>query len=75
MPGAQGGQKGALDLLELEVQMVVSCHVGAGIEPGFCEIAASALKFWAISPAPSLLSCAIIFFYFGGGLVLREHYD
>ena len=27
---AQGGQKRALDLLELELQMVVSYHVGAG---------------------------------------------
>lgn len=28
-PGAQGGQKAALDLLDLELQKVVSCHVGA----------------------------------------------
>lgn len=30
MPGAHRGQKGALDLLGLEPQMALSCHVGAG---------------------------------------------
>lgn len=30
MPGAQGGQKMMSDPLELELLMVVSCHVGAG---------------------------------------------
>ena len=30
VPGAHGGQKKALDPLELEPQMVVSCLVGAG---------------------------------------------
>ena len=29
MPGAQGGQKMMSDPLELELLMVVSCHVGA----------------------------------------------
>jgi hypothetical protein len=29
-PGAQGGQKRPLDLLDLEVQVVVNCHVAAG---------------------------------------------
>lgn len=29
MPRALGGQKGALDPLEKELEMVVSCHVGA----------------------------------------------
>jgi hypothetical protein len=28
--GAHGGQKWALDLLELKVQVIVSHHVGAG---------------------------------------------
>lgn len=30
MLAVHGGQKSASDLLELELQMVVSCHVGAG---------------------------------------------
>jgi hypothetical protein len=30
VPGAQSGQKRELDPLELELQMVVSCFVGAG---------------------------------------------
>lgn len=30
LSGALGGQKRALDPLKLELQMVVSCHVGAG---------------------------------------------
>lgn len=30
MPGAQGSRKRAFDFLELESQMVVSHHVGAG---------------------------------------------
>ena len=34
MPGACRSQKRALDALELEVQMAVSCHVGAGVEAG-----------------------------------------
>lgn len=29
VPGAQGGQKKALDLLELELQTVVFCRIGA----------------------------------------------
>lgn len=29
MPGALGGQKKVLDFLEMELQRVVSCHVGA----------------------------------------------
>jgi hypothetical protein len=29
MPGAHGGQKWVLDPLELELQMVVSSHLGA----------------------------------------------
>ena len=32
VPGACRGQKKALDLLELELRMVVSHHVGAGNE-------------------------------------------
>lgn len=30
VPGILGGQKTVLDVLELELQMVVSYHVGAG---------------------------------------------
>lgn len=33
-----------LDLLELEFQAVVNCHVGLGIEPGSSERTASDLK-------------------------------
>lgn len=29
MPGTSGGQKRVLDLLELELQMAMSCHTGA----------------------------------------------
>lgn len=29
VPGAQGSQKNLSDSLDLELQMVVSCHVGA----------------------------------------------
>ena len=35
VPGVCGGQKKALDFLELELQMVVSCHVAEGTEPLF----------------------------------------
>ena len=37
MPGACGGQKRASDPLELELQMVVSCCVGAEINLGPLE--------------------------------------
>lgn len=30
VPGARGGLKCALDPLEVELHMVVGCHVGAG---------------------------------------------
>lgn len=33
VPGARGGQKSLFESLELELQTVVSQHVGAGIEP------------------------------------------
>lgn len=33
MPGSRGGQKRALDYLELEIQILISCYVGAGIGP------------------------------------------
>lgn len=33
MPSGCGGQKRALDLLKLTLQVVVSCHVDVGIEP------------------------------------------
>ena len=42
MPGAQGGQKKESDLLELELQVVVSHHVG-GIEPEFSRRVSSAM--------------------------------
>ena len=41
-----------LDILELELQTAVSCHVGAGIEPGSSRRAASALYHLGVSPAP-----------------------
>lgn len=34
MPGAHKSQKKALDPLPLELQKIVSCHVGAGNNPG-----------------------------------------
>lgn len=38
--------------LELELHIVVSCHVGWRTEPGFFGTADSALNHRAISPAP-----------------------
>lgn len=62
MAGNWGKQKSALDSLELELQMVVSCLIGAGMEPGFSERVASALKNWVIS-------LAIDNYYFHGYLL------
>jgi len=55
-----GGQKRALDFLELEIEMVVKHHVGevVGAEPKSSAAAANALNHGAISPAhiPSLFA-------------------
>jgi hypothetical protein len=32
-PGVHGGQNMELDTLEMELQIVVSCYMGVGIEP------------------------------------------
>ena len=48
---ADRGQKES-DTLKLELQTAVSHYVGGGIEPGNFARAASALKSWALSPAP-----------------------
>lgn len=42
--GAHGGKRGALDPLELKLQMFVSCHAGLGIQPEPSRGAASTLK-------------------------------
>lgn len=47
-PGFLGGQKQALDSLEMELRTVVSSPVMLRTEPGF---SASALNSWAIPPA------------------------
>jgi hypothetical protein len=44
MPAAHRGQSRDLDLLELELEMDVSCRVDAGTEPGFSVRANSALN-------------------------------
>lgn len=49
MPGALGGYKRVLGLLELELQMVMGV---LGIEPRFFVRAVSVLIHGAISPAP-----------------------
>jgi hypothetical protein len=48
-----------LDHLELELQVVVSCHVGAGIEPRSCG---------------RTVACFVLFFVFNFVLVLCEFY-
>ena len=48
-----GGQKKASDPLELELQVVVSHHVGTGHQMPVFYKAASALDCWANSPAPN----------------------
>lgn len=44
MPGVCEGQKGALDSLEVELGLAVSCHLDTGTEPGTSTGAASALN-------------------------------
>ena len=47
------GQKMALDLLELELQTVVSCHMDVENESGSSRSAASALNCCAVSSSSS----------------------
>lgn len=54
VPGACGSQKMAPDPLKLELQKVVSNYVGSGNLTGSSGKAASAPKYWAISPGPGL---------------------
>lgn len=54
--GTRGGQKRALDPLELELQMVIICHVGAGNQTRSSCPAANAPNCWAICPAPAMIS-------------------
>lgn len=49
---AQESQKKSLNLLELELQVIVSHHMGAGTESGFSAGTASIFNCWVISPAP-----------------------
>lgn len=60
VPGAHGGQKRVLDSLELELQMVVSCHRVLGTEPRSPGRAMSTLN-----PEPSLQPSVLV-------LVCRE---
>lgn len=52
VPCASGCQKRVLDLLELELWPVVSCHVVWRTDPEFSARAVNALTCWAIAPAP-----------------------
>lgn len=52
MPGAYRDQKKVLSALELEIQIAVSHHVGAGPEPSSSAKTARALHQRATSPAP-----------------------
>lgn len=52
MPGALGGYKRVLGVLELELQMVMTTMGVLGIEPRFFVRAISVLIHGAISPAP-----------------------
>jgi hypothetical protein len=56
VPGACKGQRRASEPLERELQTVMSCHVGAGIEPRSSVRAESALNNRVTSPAQILLS-------------------
>lgn len=51
---AHRGEKRALDPLELELQLVVSYHVGAGVqkEPVSSAREVNSLLYWPFSPAP-----------------------
>lgn len=42
--------------MQLELQAIGNCYVSAGPEPGSSAGTSSALKHWAVSPAPEL-SC------------------
>lgn len=54
--GSCGGQQTSLDSLELELQVVVSCHMWAlGTELGSSGSAASTINFWATSSSPRIL--------------------
>jgi hypothetical protein len=44
MSGAHIAHRRESDLLELQLQMVLSCHVDLGTEPGTSERVASALN-------------------------------
>lgn len=58
MPGDQRGQKMASDPLELELEIIMSCHVGGlGVESNSFERAAS----WIYSPLSQLPSPSSIF--------------
>lgn len=48
MPSAQRGQRGVLDSLELESQVVISHHMDAGY--GTCVLWEKPLNWWAFSP-------------------------
>lgn len=52
MPGAQRGQKRVVNLLEVELRMVMSYHMGTGTEPNSSARAVSVLIHRAISPVP-----------------------
>jgi hypothetical protein len=63
MPGAQESQKWALDLLELELQMVVNAMWVLGTKPRPSAVATTLLNHWAISSAPT---------FFGNSLMTRR---
>jgi hypothetical protein len=54
-----GGQKRVSDPQELELQLVVGGHVGAGTESRTSTRAISVLNYWAISPSP-VISCLFV---------------
>lgn len=63
MPGAHRGQKEVLGSLEMELQMVVSCHVVAENQT------------WVLEERPVYLTCAvstIFHHFFGGGMTLSQ---
>lgn len=51
VPGACGGHKRVLSLLELEFQRVMSYHVGAENSPRSCEKPGGDINRGAISPS------------------------
>lgn len=64
-----------LDLLELEWQMLVSHHVGAGNQTVFPVRAVSALNHGSISPAQLFLSSLnfIVFYYHFSIILHTDH--